>query len=103
MQKSSTISSILLRYGVALLSVGVAIAVRDDVSPFVGGPAALLATASAAIIFSGWLGGKGPAAGAAILTLLAEGTPTYPTRLYVTMVHNAPSIVVSVSALLLSA
>ena len=84
MQKLSWISFILLRYGVALLGVGVAIVVRDDVSPFVEGPAALLATVTSAVIFGGWLGGKGPAAVAAILGLLVAGAPTYPEWHYVT-------------------
>jgi PAS domain S-box-containing protein len=77
--------------------------VRDGVRPIVGGLAALLATVAAAVIFTGWVAGKGPAAVAAILGLLVAGAPDYLVRAYGTVVHEASSFVVCVSALLLSA
>src|SRR5262245_49760014 len=103
MQRLSTIRSVLLRYGLALLSVAVAMVIRPDVSPIVGGLAALFSTITAAVIFSGWLAGTGPAVVAASLGLLVAGALDYAIRRHVTMVHEAASFVVCVSALLLSA
>jgi PAS domain S-box-containing protein len=77
--------------------------VRDAVSPIVGGLAALLATVVAAVIFSGWLAGTGPAMLAVSLGLLVAGAPDFPIWRQVTTVHEAASFVVCVSALLLSA
>src|SRR5215472_15541268 len=98
MGRLSTIRSILLRYGLALLSVSVAMMLRDDISPIVGGLAALLATIAAAVSFSGWLAGMGPAVVAATIGLLGAVAPYYPIRRPVTMVHEAASFVVCVSA-----
>src|SRR5215469_1975385 len=106
MQALSTNHTFLLRYGLALIIVAVAMLVRDDISPIVGGLAALFATVTAAVIFTAWLAGTGPAAVAAILALAAGWyfpTPTYPLGGHVHMVHEAASLVVCVSALLMSA
>src|SRR5215469_17583203 len=92
MQGLSTIRSILLRYGLALLSVAVVMVLRDDVSPIVGGLAGLLATV--------------PAAVTAIVSLAAGWyfpAPIYPLRSHLRTVHEATSLVVCVSAFLLSA
>src|SRR5215475_8666554 len=103
MQGLSRIRSILLRYGLALVSVAVAMMVREGVSPIVGSLAALLATVAAAAIFSGWLAGTGPAVLAVSLGLLVAGAPDHPIGRQVTMAHEAASFVVCVSALVLSA
>src|SRR5262245_31030485 len=71
MKGLSTNRSILLRYGFAVLSVAVAMVVRYDLSPIAGGLAALLATVTAAVTFSAWLAGTGPAAVAATVGLTA--------------------------------
>jgi len=79
---------------------------RDDVGPIVGGLAGLLATVTAAIIFTGWLAGTGPAAVTAIVSLAAGWyfpAPIYPLRSHLRTVHEATSLVVCVSAFLLSA
>src|SRR5262245_32153629 len=107
MKGLSTNRSILLRYGFAVLSVAVAMVVRYDLSPIAGGLAALLATVTAAVTFSAWLAGTGPAAVAATVGLAAANwsflAPTHALRTNASMVHGAISLVVCVSALLLSA
>ena len=95
------IHSILLRYGLALLSVAVAIVLRDDARPIIGCLATLLATVAPAVIFSGWRAGTGPAVVAAIPGLLATSAPAFAIRRYVSTVHEAASFVVCLSALLL--
>jgi PAS domain S-box-containing protein len=79
-------------------------AVCDDLGAMSRGLARL--TVAAAVIFTGWLAGTGPAAVAAILGLLVAGRyfppPTDLVRSHAAMVHEATSLVVCVSALLLS-
>ena len=106
MQALSTNHTFLLRHGVALLSVPLAVVVRDDLSPIIRNLAALLATVTAAVIFTAWLAGTGPAAVTAIVSLAAGlyfPAPVYPLRSHERMVHEATSLVVCVSALLMSA
>jgi PAS domain S-box-containing protein len=107
MQRSSAIRPILLRYGLALLSVTVAIAVRHALTPIVGVSAAPFATVTAAVMLTAWLAGTGPAAVAATVGLVAGDwyflAPTFAFQGYVNIVHLATYLVVSGSALLLSA
>src|SRR5262245_15634195 len=107
MQRLSLNRSILLRYSLALLIVAVAMVVRYDLSPIVGGLAALFGTVGAAVIFTAWLAGTGPAPFAATASLAAANwsflAPTHALRSEINMAHEATSLVVFVSALLLSA
>src|SRR5262245_52733354 len=107
MQGLSTNHSISLRYGLALLSVAVAIAVYRALCIIVGGSGAPFTTVSAAVMLTAWLAGTGPAAVAAIVGLVAADwyflAPTYAFQSYVNIVQVATYVVVSGSALLLSA
>jgi PAS domain S-box-containing protein len=105
MQKLSTIRLILLPYGLTLLSVAVAMVLRDVVSPIIGSLAGLLTTVTGAVIFTGWLAGTGPAAVTAIVSLAAGlyfPAPTYPSGSRASTLHEATSLVVCMSAFLLS-
>src|SRR5262245_4864008 len=86
MQRLSTIRSISLRYGLALLSVTVAIAVRHALYLIVGDSGAPFATITAAVMLTAWLAGTGPAAVAAIVGLIAADwyflAPTYAFQSY---------------------
>jgi PAS domain S-box-containing protein len=107
MQSFLTIRSFLLRYGVALLSVAIAVAVRHALKPVVGDSAAPFASITAAVMFSAWLVGTGPAAVAAIVGLVAANryflAPTSASQGYVNVVHIATYLVVCGSALLMGA
>jgi PAS domain S-box-containing protein len=106
MQRFSTIRPFLWRYGLALFSVAVAVALRRSLNPIVGGSAAPFATITAAVMFSAWLAGTGPAALATIIGLVSANwyflEPTYPFQSYASIVHIVTYLVVSGSTLLLS-
>ena len=99
--------SVLFRYGLALVSVTVAIGVRHALNPIVGGAAAPFATVTAAVMLSAWLAGTGPAAVATIVGLVAADRyflkPTYAFQSSANIVHIVTYLVVSGAALLLSA
>jgi two-component system, sporulation sensor kinase E len=109
-QRFSTIRGLLLRYGAALLCVGVAVGVRHALTPVVGDSAAPFATITAAIMLIAWLAGTGPAVMATIVGLMAANRyflePTYAIQSNVrnvNIVHIAAYLVVSGSAILMSA
>ena len=99
--------SVLLRYGLALLSVGFAIAIRHALYLILGGSGAPFATVAAAVMLTAWLAGTGPAAVAAIVGLVAGDwyflAPTYAFQGYANIVQVARYLVFSGGALLLSA
>jgi PAS domain S-box-containing protein len=105
--KFLTLHALLLRYGAALLSVGVGIAARHALTPVVGESAAPFATIVAAVMFSAWFAGTGPAALATIAGLVASNWyflgPTYLRARGVYVVHIATYFFVSGSVLLMSA
>jgi PAS domain S-box-containing protein len=107
MQKLFMGRSVLFRFVLALLSVAVAIAVRHALNPIVGISAAPFATVTAAVMFSAWLAGTGPAAVATILGLVAADwyflEPTYALQSQANVVHIVTYLVVCGAALLLSA
>lgn len=70
MQRLSIDRSVLLRYCLALVSVAVAIAVRQSLTPVVGHLAAPVAFVTAAVMLSAWLIGTGPAVVAAFVGLV---------------------------------
>jgi PAS domain S-box-containing protein len=107
MQRFSVNHSVLLRYGVALLSVAVAVTVRHALTPIVGRLAAPFAFITAAVMLSAWLAGIGPAAIATVVGLVAVNwyflAPTSAIQGYANVVYVATYLFVSGSAILMSA
>src|SRR5262245_18789482 len=107
MQRFATNPSFLLRYGFALLSVAVAVAVMHAFDPIVGRSAAPFAVITATVTLSAWLAGTGPAAVAATLGLAAVDwyfvKPLDGSQNYINIIHLTTYLLVAGSVLLMSA
>jgi PAS domain S-box-containing protein len=99
--------SLLLRYGLALLSVAVAIAIRHALYLILGGSGPPFATVAVAVMLTAWVAGTGPAVVAAIVGLVAGDwyflAPAHAFQSYVNIVQVAKYLVLSGATLLLSA
>jgi two-component system, sporulation sensor kinase E len=107
MKRSSSNRSTLLRYGLALLGVVVAVAFRHRLTPVIGDSVAPFAISTAAVMLTAWLAGTGPAIVATIGGLAAVNwyflAPTSAIQGFANTIHISTYLFVSGSAILMSA